>query len=158
MTDRELSIALREMARTQVKPLCDEWYKDWQDGCDVDTLLEKYVKGFDFAVENDYPPLEFIRKYFKKEDLHRHHIYLDENIHIDGGESGYYVFLGNCGGTLIIDGFKAVTVYVRHFCNIDVQAKNGSRVQVTYYDRGKGVCSDDGWSRIRKYDRTKKEG
>lgn len=139
--------------------LCEDWQNNkWNKVLTKDELLELYIKGIDFSLKQEWFDYDFIKVAFNKEDLHRHHIYLDENIHIDGGESGYYVFLGNCGGTLIIDGFKAVTAYVRHFCNIDVQAKNGSRVQVTYYDRSEGVCSDDGWSRIRKYDRTKKEG
>ena len=71
MTGKDLSVMLREMARSQKTPLCDEWYGKWQDNTDVDELLDKFVSGFDFCVENDYPPLDFIRDNFTKEDLHR---------------------------------------------------------------------------------------
>ena len=39
MTDKELSIKLRELACSQPTPLCEEWTREWQDDTDVDTLL-----------------------------------------------------------------------------------------------------------------------
>ena len=65
MTDRDLNIALREMARKA--GLCDKWYEEWKDDDTIDKCLERYVKGYDFAVKNDYPPLDFIRENFRKE-------------------------------------------------------------------------------------------
>lgn len=153
MEKRELSIALREMARVQKAPLCDEWYGEWADDTDVDSLLEKYVRGFDFAVKNDYPPLDFIRRHFSSDDLHRHNIYLDEDAVISEAHSGFYVFLGKCKCSIVVDGFKAVTVYVRHESEVDVSAINGAKVFVTYYDHSGGECSSDKWSKARRYDR-----
>ena len=151
MTDRELSIALREMARVQKKPLCDKWYGQWDDDTDVDGLLDMYVRGFDFVQENDYPPLDFIRRNFKKEDLHRHNIYVDESVVIDDAQNGYYVFLGDTKATVVADGFKAVTVYCRHDSEVNVRAMNGARVFVTFYEQSSGVCKSDEMSKIKKY-------
>lgn len=155
MTDKELNIALREMARQQ--GLCDEWFSQWSDDSTIDECLERYIKGFDFAVDNDYPTLDFIRRNFKKEVLHRHNIYLDEAANVSC-ENGIYVFLGNCGGTVNVDGLKAVTILVRHFCAIDVNAYNGAKVFVRYYDKSYGECKADGWSKCKKQERNKKEG
>lgn len=155
MTDRELNIALREMA--WASGLCDEWYGEWSDDDSIDLCLERYIRGFDFAVEKDYPPLDFIRRNFSIEDLHRHNIYLDEEVDIEADRSGYYVFLGNCRGRLTVDGFVAVTVYVRHTSDVSVESFNGSKVFVSYYDKSEGSCKHDGWSKCKRYDR-RKEG
>ena len=112
MTERELNIALREMARSQ--GLCDQWYSEWSDDDTLDMCLDRYVRGFDFVQENDYPPLDFIRKHFDKKLLHKHNIYLDEEVKIDFAKNGYYVFLGNCTGSITASGFCAVTLYLRH--------------------------------------------
>lgn len=154
MTDRELNIALREMARQQ--GLCDEWYSEWPDDSSIDECLERYVRGFDFAVEKDYPPLGFIREHFRIGDLHRHRIFLDEDVEVDC-ESGYYVFLGSCRARLVASGFKAVTVYARHDSVVDVSVSDGARVFVTHYDDSSGECRCDAMSVCREYDRRKKE-
>lgn len=154
MNEKELSVVLREMARTQKKPLCDEWYGEWKDNCGVDILLNKYVRGLDFCIENDYPSLEFVRKNFNKEDLHRHHIYLDEEVSVNA-ENGTYVFLGNCTGTMTAGGYSVVSCYVRHDSKITIAASFLSRVFVSLYERGEcDTLSSDGGV-IRIYDRRK---
>ena len=150
MTDRELNITLREMARA--KGLCDDWYGKWGDDDTIDMCLDRYIRGFDFALKYEYPTLDFICKHFRKEDLHRHNIFVDEEVSLDG-DNGYYCFLGSCRATLSVDGFKAVTVYVRHNSEVNVTASNGAKVFVRYYDNSKGECIDDGWSVCKKYER-----
>lgn len=153
MTDRELNIALREMARSC--GLCDEWYSMWRDDSTIDECLERYVRGFDFAVEKDYPPLSFIREYFDKDALHRHNIYLDEAVTVSA-DRGHYVFLGDCRAEVTADGVKAVSVYARHDSVVDVSAVNGAKAFVSYYDRSSGKCESDEYSFAKKYDRTSK--
>jgi len=148
MTERELNISLREMARSA--GLCDEWYGEWSDDDTIDMCLDRYVRGFDFAVKNDYPSIDFIRKNFSRDDLHRHNIYIDEDIQISDAENGYYVFLGKCSGDLWVNGFKAVTVFVRHGSRINVGSFDGARVQVRYYDGSDGVCKSDDYSKVMK--------
>lgn len=135
--------------------LCDEWFGNWKDEDSIDMCLDRFIRGFDFVVKNDYPNLEFIRKNFNTNDLHRHNIYLDEGVIIDDAQNGYYVFLGDCKATLVADGFKAVTVYCRHDSEVNVRAMGGARVFVTYYDQSSGVCKSDEWSNVRRYDRQK---
>lgn len=153
METRELSIALREMARVQGAPLCDKWYSGWKDDTDVDELLDMYVRGFDFACENDYPPLDFIRRNFHMEDLHRHNIYIDESVSLNDVGSGYYIFLGRCRAAMTVSGLKAVTVYCRHDSVVDVLATDGARVFVTYYDASTGRCAGDDFSKVKTFKR-----
>lgn len=154
MTDRELNISLREMARSA--GLCDEWYGQWSDEDSIDECLDKAIRGFDFCVNRDYPSLEFIRKHFKKEDLHRHRLFLDEEIDSTIDTNGYVILLGSCKGVLKIDGIVAVTVYLRHDSIVDVEAKNGASVFVTHYDQSSGKCTSDYLSVIKVYEKAKK--
>jgi hypothetical protein len=154
MTDKELNIKLREMAREA--GLCDEWYEKWGDDDTTDDNLERYIKGFDFGLKNDWPSLDFIRENFHKEDLHRHHIYLDEEVELNEGENGYYVFLGSCSGSLLVSGFYAITVYCRHDSNLEVKAFDGARVSLFYYDHSRGSCKSDNYSRVKVFDRKKR--
>lgn len=155
MTDRELSIVLRELACNQSTPLCKQWTEEWADDTDIDSLLKKYVRGFDFCVQNDYPPLDFIRKNFDKEVLHKHNIYVDEEVNIPFAKSGYYIFLGDCTGSIEASGFCAVTIYLRHNSKINVISKSAARVFVTFYEQSECSCISDGFGKIRQYDRRK---
>ena len=155
MDKMNLSVCLREMARSQKTPLCDEWYKEWNDETDIDELLDKYVRGFDFIVKNDFPPLDFGRKMFNKEDLHKHNIFLDENVDIKAG-NGCYIFLGDCTGRIIAEDTKAVVVYLRHNSKVDVKSTYGSRVSVFYYDSSSGKAEEGVLGHIKTYDRRKK--
>ena len=158
MTEQELSICLREMARDQKEPLCMEWYTKWEDDTSIDHLLDKYVNGFDFAVANDYPKIDFIRKNFKKEDLHRHNIYIDEEVNLVESHSGIWIFLGKCTGRITFGSWAVANVHVRHESNIRVDAEDMARVFVSVYEKGESTTKEAFGAVIRKYDRTKKEG
>ena len=160
ITDKELSVVLRELACNQSTPLCEQWTKEWKDDSDIDTLLDKFIRGQDFCVENDYPTLEFCRKHFanRLEDLHRHNIYLDEKVAIDHAYSGFYVFLGDCTGYISADGFCAATIYLRHNSNIRVTSVGAARVFLHYFDNSDGTTCLVSGGKIRKYYKRKKEG
>ena len=158
MTERELSISLREMARVQSHPLCDKWYGEWKDDTSVDGLLDKYVRGIDFGVMNDYPPLDFIRKNFKKEDLHRHNIYIDEEVNIVESHSGIWVLLGKCSGRMTFDSWAVATVHVRHESNMRIDAEDLSRVFVSVYENAECEAKALFGAVVKKYDKKKKEG
>jgi len=153
MTDRELNIALREMARSA--GLCDQWYNEWKDDSTIDECLDRYVRGFDFAIEKDYPPLDFIRKNFDIEDMHRHDIYLDEKVDILDAESGTYIFLGKCEGNIRFESFSVGTLYVRHDSKITVFANDFAKVFVSVYDDADSGFFERGGAVIKRYDRRK---
>lgn len=155
MNGKELSISLREMARAQ--GLCDQWYGEWKDNTDVDALLDKFVRGQDFCILNDYPSLEFIRNNFRKEDLHRNHIYVDDDVKLKA-ESGTYIFLGDCTGSIDVGGFRVTTIYARHNSNLSVHGEGNAKVFISLYEHGNvsPLAYDD--AKVRVYDRRKKEG
>lgn len=151
MTDRELNIALREMARSA--GLCDAWYEEWKDNDTLDSCMERYIRGFDFVKNNDWPSLEFSREHFTKriDLLHKHHIYFDEEVNITDVENGFYAFIGHCKAYMEVEGMKVVTIYCRHDSVVDVKATGGAIVFVKYYDQSAGITATDGFSKIRRY-------
>lgn len=154
--DKELSVVLRELARGQKVGLCNEWYSEWEDDTPIDTLLDKYVNGLDFCIENDYPSLDFIREHFDMEDLHRHHIYLDEDVDISDAGHGTWIFLGHCTGSISFKHFAAASVYVRHTSVLDVHSTDYTVVYVSAYEEGWGMF-DSGGGVMKVYDRRKKK-
>lgn len=150
---RELSVSLREMARRD--GLCDEWYGAWGDDEDVDSLLDRYVRGFDFAVKHDYPALEFIRKYFRREDLHRHGIFLDEEVSLPDASNGTYIFLGSCTGEVRFGEFKAASLYLRHGSRLRVVVGDLSKVFITCYECSAVDVSSAEHGFVKVYDRGK---
>lgn len=153
MEGKELSIALREMACNQQTPLCAKWTKQWKDETDIDSLLEKFVKGQDFCIMNDYPNLDFCRANFDKEVLHRHNIYLDDYVEIDDAGSGTWIFIGECEGEIVFGGFAVATLYVRHDSNIKVTAKGMAKVFISLYDEAEAEIQNKEYSTVRTYDR-----
>lgn len=145
MTDKELSISLREIGRA--KGMCDKFYNEWKDNDDIDTIIDRFVPGQDFCVKEDYPSLDFVCKHFRIEDLHRHNIYLNEEVDINTDSSGYYVFLGNCSGRLTATGFVSVRVYVRHESNMNLMALDGARIIATFYEDSSANGVSDEYSK-----------
>lgn len=134
--------------------LCDSWYGKWSDDDTIDECLDRFVRGFDFSVEHDYPKLDFIVRNFRKADLHRHNIFVDEEIDLGFDGSGYIVCLGSCHGSIGLIGHVAVTVYLRHTSSIEVMATDGARVFVTRYDQSECHPVSDELSTVKVYDRT----
>ena len=159
MEGKELSVTLREMARGM--GLCDEWYGKWADETDIDTLLEKYIAGIDFCTEKDYPSLEFARKYFSskqmKEALHRHNIYLDEEVNVVDDKSGVWVLLGKCSGRITLNGWAVANVHVRHESHVRIDAEDLSRVFVWLYEDSKSETRAQFGSMIKVYDFRKRQ-
>lgn len=138
--------------------LCEEWQQNvWNRDLSYRELLGIFIKGFDFSVKEDWLDYDFIKEVFPADELHASHIYIDEEVDLKASESGYYVFLGKCRGRLVADGLVALTVYVRHHSSMNVLAADGAKVFVTCYDEGSASCESDGWSVIRKYDKTIKK-
>lgn len=154
MTQEELSVTIRDMGRSV--GMCDKFYDKWVDGMSVDTLLDLYHKGLDFCCEKDFPPLDFIRRNFSFDDLHRSKIYLDEKVDV-AGESGEYIFLGNCTGRISFGDFCISGVYLRHNSCLNISVKGFSRVFITKYEEGDCLVKCEDKLNVHVYDRRKKK-
>lgn len=141
--DNNLSIKLREMARKQ--GLCDQWFGEWKDDTDNTALFDKYKRGIDFAIEHDYPSLEFIRSSWDKDELQSNNIFLDHKGIVCNNLKGTVVVNGESDITLDYCMFDTSDVYVRHNSKVVVNAKDKCRIMINLYDMAEATinCNDE---------------
>ena len=147
MTDKELNKMLRDRAREL--GLCDQWYNDWKNRSSKQELIEKFLRGIDFCIKNDYPKKEFIKAYFPKELLRENEVFVDDKI----GETNLHrtVLLGTTEGELKYDGYSVGKVYVQHQSVVKITACDRARVFVECYDDTKVEADAKDDSRIFLY-------
>lgn len=152
MTGEELNNALKNMA---VKNgLCEKWTNEWRDSFRIEEWLDMYVRGQDFCIKHDYPPVAFIKENFKREDLHKHRIFIDEEVMMNDAQHGFYIFLGHCTGSITFDDFAAATLYVRHTSDITVTAKGAARVFVSIHEKAECKTKVYQSAVVKRYDHT----
>lgn len=131
--------------------LCQQWQRQWGD-CDQQELIDKYKKGLDFCIENQYPANEFIKENFDRSLLHENLIFVDEHINIGYAPNGVYVLNGACTGVLHFREWAAATVYVRHESHVHIIAEDFAKVFVRLYDGGEADVCDVGDAVVKVYD------
>ncbi len=144
---------LREILKTQAESLkaCKKGLRDLPSTSQG--LIERWKQNLDFAIENDFPPLDFIRANFDAKLLADNQIYVDRHLSLRNAPNGVYVLNGDCSGTLHFSSWGAATVYVRHNCRVSIIAEDFAKVFVRVYDEaGVEVC-EIGDAVVRVYDR-----
>lgn len=158
MTDKELSIAIREIGLAH--GMCDKYSGRWREDYTQDELIGLFISGQDFCIEHDFPPLSFIKANFPKEVLDAHHVYIDYKGELEITESGTYIFLGDGDATAVISGFAVADIYARHNTVLRTISRENAKVFVTMCDNSSfhGAEVYDS-STIKAYNnRKKKEG
>ena len=147
----KLSVNIRQQA-IQLG-LCDLWRREWSNDCTEQDLINKFKKGIDFCIKNDFPALEVMHHHFDPDLLHKNLIYVDETVNLDNAPNGIYVLNGACTGVLHFREWAAATVYVRHESHIHIIAEAFAKVFVRLYDGGEADVCDVGDSVVKVYDR-----
>lgn len=129
----ELSKTLKNQAVSL--GLCAEWTEAWGNP-DKQGLIDKYLHGIDFCIKHDYPSVEFIKKHFEPDLLHRNNIFVNEEVS-RRNMNLIAVLNGKCTGTLLFDGFSSCDVYIRHESNITIDCSRLSKVFINIYDYAK---------------------
>lgn len=147
----KLSVNLRQQAVRH--GLCRLWRKEWSDDCSEQELIDKFKKGLDFCIANDFPDLEVMHRHFDRGLLHRNLIFVDETVSLDDAPNGVYVLNGACTGVLRFRSWAAATVYVRHSSHIHIIAEDFAKVFVRLYDGADADICDLSGSVVKVYDR-----
>ncbi len=121
--------------------LCTEWTEGWGRP-DKDELCIKYIKGIDFAIENDYPSLEYMKDNFDG-IMQKHGIHVSEELHLQN--PSMVIANGNCFGSIYFDSYMVGRMYVRHDSNLSVVASGNAKVFISMYDQSKVnvICSEN---------------
>ena len=130
MNNKELNIVLRNRARDL--GLCDKWYEEWDLNSPKELLIEKYIKGIDFCIKNDYPKLDFIKAVVPGQILADNGIFADSSVVRSNMKTA--VLLGKSNGIIRYDGLGMGNVYLRHQSELTLEVSGGARVFVEVYD------------------------
>lgn len=111
--------------------LCAQWTADWRDGTSKDEMVEKFVRGIDFCISNNWPSTKDMKRYFG-DVIHRHGVYVDENV---GCHNSPMVILnGECVAQAEYDMASTGEIYARHESSLRLRVAGLARVFVSLYD------------------------
>lgn len=127
---------------------CEKGLDNWQAPSDAE-LIERYIKHLDFCIKRDYPSVDYIEAHFEKGLLHRHGVWVNEEVGSSGGTR--CVLNGRCTGALRYDLMSTQTVYVRHDSDVVIEARGMSRVWVHLYDSARIAVRTDELARVYVY-------
>lgn len=113
--------------------LCEKWTDDWSENHNKQELIDMWLRGIDFAIENNYPTNKFIKEHFESELLKENHIFVDSPFH-EANLDGKVVLCGNSDGVLEYNRFATCDIYVRHECHAQILASGYSKVFINLYD------------------------
>lgn len=113
--------------------LCEEFTNEWCESLDKQGLIDMWLRDIDFGIKHDYPSNEFIKRHFEEEMLEANGVFVDRG-GLDLSNCGGKVMLcGACTGRLSFDGYAACNLYVRHGCEVRVDAGGSAKVFVNVY-------------------------
>lgn len=146
MDNKKLNKDLRDKAKSL--GLCALWTKNWRRDKSVDDLIEMYIKGYDFCIEHDYPSVDFIKGNFDRDILHKHGVWVDEEVI---KTKDMMIINGNCYGKLVFDNFDVATVFIRHESKITIVCNKYSRISIRAYEKANVNVINKGFNKQYVY-------
>lgn len=98
---------------------------------DKDEMCRMFINGIDFCLANDFPSNEFIKANFS-DIINNHGIYVDEKVSLKNKIK--VVLLGNCSGSMVIDGFTVSEIFIKHDSRIYLSVKDNAFVMIDIFD------------------------
>ena len=117
------------------KAICQEWFSEMTKQNNIQPLCEMYFKGSDWAMENDFPSLELLRKF--KGNPERFGLYADfigSAGLLNVSNTQRIAFFGNSQADLICEDWSVCEVYVRHNSEVKITAGENAIVIVNLLD------------------------
>lgn len=129
--------------------LCEKWQSDWNNP-DKDELVDKYVRGIDFCIYNDFPSIQYMKDNFQGV-MDKHGVFVDNIVNIINRNT--VILNGECEGEVNYDGISIGRIYCRHDSNIQLNVKDDSKVFISVYDNAivDIKCQDNAKVYVYKY-------
>ena len=129
---------LQLLAAARRADCCSQYQMRILKAKNKDDLLRTGTDGLRFCLANDYPNRNYILRNFSKDELHRHGIYMDEQIEQSNpSPKQTIVALGGCTGHLDYNDWDCHRVAITHTGEVNIVARNHTFVIVYIYDRAK---------------------
>lgn len=134
---------------------CHKAMRNWPENGEPQALIELWKNNIDFALEKDFPTLEFIKANFDRDLLNSNLIFVDEFVDMDMAPSGIYILNGECSGRIHLAPWTVATFYVRHSSKINIVADDFAKVFVRVFDEADVEVDSDESAVVKVYDRRK---
>lgn len=142
--EKKVSIELREQAKEL--GLCNEWYNAWSDDCTYDELIDKFITGYDFCVEHDWPSPKYVTENFPLHVLRANGVFCDDSS--SRSDLRNAVVMGRSSVKLYYSDYTFGDVRVRHSSHVCVNADALSIVHVHAYDNSSVVVSAEEGAKV----------
>lgn len=113
------------------KGLCRPWQAKLKSDASTKRLVELFINGIDFCVNNDYPTLDFLREHFRGIS-EPYGAYVDDIV--DEWDKPDVVLNGNCKGTLGYGGYSVSRAVVRHTSNVTAKVFGHAHLTIDLFD------------------------
>lgn len=130
--------------------LCDKWQKSWVKDKSPQQLIDMFKKGIDFCFETGFPDNDFIKENISKEILKKNNMFVDEEFYKANPENDC-VILGNSQGKLTFDGYAVRDIYVNGDADVEIEAKDFSKIFVNVYGNSQVCLLQKGCSSVNVY-------
>lgn len=129
--------------------MCDKFTKEWADSSSPEEIIDKFKRGLDFCIKNDWPSSELVHDFFERDFLKAHHIYDAEEAFSAGGYNDVATIVQHGStGELRFGGFDTTTIWVRHDSELFVSACGHAVIFVHVYDDAHVTVEQSGDARI----------
>lgn len=138
---------INKQLKEQAKELgaCEKGLKNFEHLGEQD-LINRYIHFVDFAIANNFPSNDFIRKNFDQTLLEHNNIYVDSEFERRNARQ-VVIVQGKSSGTLLFDGYVTADVYIRHDSEVTIDCSRMSKIFINLYDNAKiHVTQRDGAS------------
>lgn len=129
------------------KGICKEWFADMLKKNDIKPLCEMYFRGDDWAMENDFPDVNLIRRF--KGNSNKHGLHADF-IGILENPTNCALF-GSSDVELLYEGFYVGKLIVRHESKAKITVKGNAFLLVNALDHTNLVITALEHSRVKVY-------
>ncbi|PXV62381.1 hypothetical protein CLV62_12070 [Dysgonomonas alginatilytica] len=127
--------------------LCSDWTNDWGTPS-LEELVDKYIKGLDFCILNNYPSNEFIKKNFGK-IAEGKGVFVDSNVNLLNPKIA--ILNGSCSGEIVLNNYVSRDIHVRHDSIVKIIIRDGAIAFIRVYDNAHVVVENESGSRCFVY-------
>lgn len=117
------------------KAICKEWFASMMKQNDIKPLCDMYFRGSDWAMENDFPSLEILRRFKGKSDNYGLHTDFVGSVGLlNSVKHQSIAFFGNSIADLICEPFAVCEIIIRHNSKIKIVAEEQAYLVVNLLD------------------------
>lgn len=136
-TSKEKKVSRELKAQARELGLCDEWYGAWDEDSTFDELIGKFIAGYDFCIEHDWPDVKYVNKHFPKPVLRANGVFCDDSSAKSDCRNA--VVMGRSSVELYYSDYTFGDVRVRHSSHVTVKVDALAIVHIHAYEHSSVV-------------------